>query len=421
MKPFPEYINGIGVMTRSIPTLSFRQRLIGAVTLLTASAVLLSACSYSHIELYEPDDYPAHQRPGESLKNLVDALVQPSIQSGESVGVVVAVVTPRANRYFSYGYSSLEAKKPMSADTIFGVGSVTKAFVSALLAEMVERGEVRYEETLGELAPPDLNISNPSLRSVNLRELVSHTSGLPREPRSWESLRSAIRFLVAGENLYNYVSKPALYELLAGYSAFNIHPAPYRYSNIGMGLLGFLLASRANGRFADLVRERICEPIGMTVCSFNPEELGSADLAAGYSGDQPFLMRRNKRIEAWRLDESMEAAGGLYTNARSLTRFLRGHLDPVSTRLSTALSSTRTIESDAGDEQVARGWFIRKTGVRQDRMFYQIGIFAGFTCFLGMNIEHQVGVIVLKNNFSWNEKIGARLLQRLLLTPAISA
>ncbi|MEO9180792.1 MAG: serine hydrolase domain-containing protein, partial [Acidimicrobiales bacterium] len=142
--------------------------------------------------------------------------------------------------------------------TRFEVGSVTKAFTGMLLAEAVRRGEVTLESTVGLLVP---TMSGSPLGSVTLRELCTHTSGLPRLPRTLNMLVQSICSAWFGTNPYRALSPTSVLRLARRQRL--VQRGQYRYSNLGATVLGLALATAAGCDFPTLLFERVCAPIGM--------------------------------------------------------------------------------------------------------------------------------------------------------------
>jgi CubicO group peptidase (beta-lactamase class C family) len=73
-------------------------------------------------------------------------------------------------------------KRPLNADTIFEIGSVTKVFTSLLLADMAARGEVALTDPVEKYLPAGVKVPHRAGQAITLQDLATHTSGLPREP-----------------------------------------------------------------------------------------------------------------------------------------------------------------------------------------------------------------------------------------------
>ncbi len=188
--------------------------------------------------------------------------------------------------------------------TIFQIGSVTKVFTALLLADMAERGEVHLSDPAASYLP------GPAGDGPTLADLATHTSGLPRLPRGL--LRSAL--LHPRDPYARY--PPARLVRDAGRALRAGSPGShYAYSNFGFGLLGYLLGQAAGTPYETLVTRRICVPLGLSDTTFAAP--GPPRAARGH--------RRARPVPDWRLG-ALAGAGGLYSTAADLARFLRACL-----------------------------------------------------------------------------------------------
>ena len=201
-------------------------------------------------------------------KDLAGALKSGELAPSTGAGVSIAVVEHGVTRIFSYG-----AAKP---DSIYEIGSITKTFTGLVLSQMVEQGEVRFDEPVRELLPAG-TVGKPDGSEITLLDLATHHSGLPREPDNLHPADPANPFAdYRPADLYAYVAKhtvakPAQTEFL--------------YSNLGFGLLGQALSNRAGVPFADLLEQEVTGPLGLkdTVVSLSPEQ--QARFIPGHSSD----------------------------------------------------------------------------------------------------------------------------------------
>src|SRR5687768_6632479 len=93
------------------------------------------------------------------------------------VGIVVGVIEPRGRRVVAHGRSGAEGVA-LGGDTVFLIGSVTKAFTTLLLAEMVRQGEVGLDDPAANYLPAGVRMPQRG-RPITLRDLATHVSGLP--------------------------------------------------------------------------------------------------------------------------------------------------------------------------------------------------------------------------------------------------
>jgi hypothetical protein len=114
-------------------------------------------------------------------------------QEKRGVGLAVGIFDANGFRVITCGQSGNPARPQVDGDTLFEIGSITKVFTATLLADMVERGEVSLDDTLRQGLPATLRFHSPSAGDIKLRQLATHTSGLPRLPDdpafSWSMIR----------------------------------------------------------------------------------------------------------------------------------------------------------------------------------------------------------------------------------------
>jgi CubicO group peptidase (beta-lactamase class C family) len=113
------------------------------------------------------------------------------------------------------------------------IGSITKVFTGILFADMCEHGEVGLEDPIGRWVPAEVAERLPD-HQPTLRQLATHTSGLPRLPKGW--MRR-----IKGPDPYSQLSLQDVWDAL-GPQTLAPSKERFRYSNFGMGLLGHLLS-----------------------------------------------------------------------------------------------------------------------------------------------------------------------------------
>ncbi|MEI7732727.1 MAG: serine hydrolase domain-containing protein [Verrucomicrobiota bacterium] len=392
----------------------FGIRIFSGVVLLLGAVVLTGCTSLSSRVVTDPAPAVARLKAGASLKQEVDLLAQPLVDSGEVMGLAVGTVTPSGGpQVFGYGRTGL-TNNPVLPDgkTIFQIGSLSKLFVASLLAVLVEEGTLRYEDTVRDILPPEVKI-NPETGKLTLYELVTHTGGLPREPVCLAQLSDFIRFLFTGHNLYTYIDKRRLYLYLR-----NGHPKPNPerlslYSNFGVGMLAHLIEVKTGRSFPELLEEKICRPLNLRDTGFVLNAEQQRRLAKGHAGDQPRFLRRQTPLKPWDMGEIMRASGAMYSTPDDMLVFVQSHLGLRHLPLDRILSTTQRVQCQAPDEPVAFGWRVNEFEAGRVKITYIHGMVAGYTAYMGMDTERGVAVVVLSNTFNWNEKVGHNLMLRL--------
>jgi CubicO group peptidase (beta-lactamase class C family) len=194
-----------------------------------------------------------------------------------SIGMAVCVVAPQQTRVVTWGRERSSDDRPISSDTVFEIGSITKVFTALLLANMTRSGEVALEDPVTRHLPGDFRVPELNGRPVTLADLATHTSGLPRWPP------------IPGQRLSPEWREAVARFSLADFKAWlaDVGPAPeaqggWWYSNAGYVLISLALAHRGDQSFETLLHGRILEPTGLTDTRLNPTEAMLSRLAGGH-------------------------------------------------------------------------------------------------------------------------------------------
>ncbi|MGW5669061.1 serine hydrolase domain-containing protein [Micromonospora sp. NPDC003776] len=157
---------------------------------------------------------------------------------------------------------------PLGPETVFRIGSVTKTFTSVLVMQCRDEGLLDLDDPIGR------HLDLPAHGELTVRRLLSHTAGLQREPHGdvWDSLRA-----------------PEVPELLADLARVErVLPTGRRfhYSNLGMALLGELVARLRGGTWAEVLAERVLAPLGLNATGPVPgERAATGFLVDAYSDE----------------------------------------------------------------------------------------------------------------------------------------
>ncbi|MEU1420128.1 serine hydrolase domain-containing protein [Kitasatospora sp. NPDC005751] len=246
--------------------------------------------------------------------------------------------------------SDRSSERPVRADTRFALGSVTRTFTGLLLAEMATRGEVGYDDPIDRYLPAGAAPGYPRERPITLLHPATHTSGLPRLPVGLLPAMAPRWFT----SPYATFGPAHLLGALPRTPVRGTPGAQVRYSNLGFGLLGLLLANAAGQRYEDLLEARVCGPLGLVDTSCGP---GRED-AAGY--------RRGRRVPSFRLP-ALPGASALRSTVDDMLRYLQAHLalDAVSlparadaSVLRRALGEVRRprVDRRRGGARICLGW-----------------------------------------------------------------
>ncbi len=208
---------------------------------------------------------------------------------------------------FTEGFGTrTDAGGAVDADTVFRIGSITKVFTGMALLALRDDGRIGLDDPVTRYVPELGDALYPTLDSpvITLRNLVTHTSGLPRVG----DLRYADPHGVTEPELVA-AARQAVLEFSPGTDA--------RYSNLAMAL-GGLVVTRASGEPArDFITQRILAPLGMRQTTWDQSAVPEGKLAEGHAK----VLGRYLPVNAhWRLGAA-EGMGGLYSTVTDLARF----------------------------------------------------------------------------------------------------
>lgn len=295
-------------------------------------------------------------------------------------------------RVVSFGHGGAGA----GHDPVFEIGSIGKTFTTTLLALLVRDGVVSLDDPVARFRP-----QYPFSATVTLRQLASHAAGLPANPAGgWTMLLRGRRF-AAGfrpDDLDACLHRqPARPRTLGRFA----------YSNVGMALLGNLLADCLGTDYAQAVQARILQPLGMHDTRTDPAGYPPGRLLDGHDA-------RGRRTPPMRW-HGMEPAGVWFSTVPDMTRFLRAQAgldDPAWAALArTMLAPLAKVSSDT---RAGLGWMRSPVDGIGDVAWHSGGTF-GQHAVVQWALERPLGVVLLGNRRPplWHHLSAARRLEDL--------
>ena len=270
-----------------------------------------------------------------------------------------------------YGKADLEWEIPNAPDVKFRLGSLTKQFTAALVLMLQEDGKLKLSDPVSKYIPD----APKSWAAITLAELLGHVSGIA-------NFTEDERFPVWR------MSPHTLSELLAFIEARPLGFVPgsrFEYSNSNYEALGAVIEKVSGRSYADMLKQRIFQPVGMSDSGLDTDELVLSKRAQGYQPGANGLehARSESMTVPW-------AAGSVYSTTGDLLRWERSLfggkvISPASLKLMTT----------PGQGNYGLGVSIRKRD-GHDVIEHEGGI-EGFNTYLGYEPERRIAVIVLSN------------------------
>ncbi|SPE61059.1 hypothetical protein SBV1_60018 [Verrucomicrobia bacterium] len=298
------------------------------------------------------------------------------------VGLVVGMIDAQGSRLVSYGKRDDLAGQPVDGNTVFELGTLTKLFTGLLLADMVERGQMKLDDPVQQYLPPSVRMPTHRGKAITLLHLATDTSGLPQDPenltpRSWR-------------NPYADYTVEKLYAFLSHHKLPRDPGAEKEESNVGKALLAHVIALRAGTNYETLLRDRICRPLGMNdTCLTLTPELKARQATSYALADKP--------VPNCDFSAVLVGAGGLHSTANDLSKFLSAALGVTPCSLTPTLKKLPESHRLESGLEATLGWDESSPTVQAE------GETFGCRAFMGLDPDRRRGLVVLAN--CYNESV----------------
>lgn len=322
--------------------------------------------SLPEVSMARADGTPQTDRPD------VDAYVQAQLLRQRIPGASIAVMHAGQIVYAkSYGYADAAAKVPMQPELRLDLGSISKQFVSVAVMMLVEEGRLGLDDRLATY----LGDEGPAgWTDITLRQLLSHTAGLPSLP---------------DDAFFNGIGAPGATTEAAMLARFRTYPLLFRpgtgwsYSNVGYDLLGFIVSRVTGHPYREFIQQRVFAPLGINSARFLSAANDRAGAATGYGmvdgGWEP------EQLSAGITDYLGTGASGIQMSALDMAKW-EAALDagalvsPASWELMWTPAPSASTPADDYDWGTAYGfgWFLQ-TLPNGDRVASHSGGMPGFT------------------------------------------
>ena len=196
----------------------------------------------------------------EELKAKIDSTYTSLLKKNKVTGTSIAIVDNGEIVYATgYGFSDLENEKKADANTIYGIGSITKAFTALSVMQLQEQEKLKVTNSIKDYLV-DLDIENPfnDGNQIYINDILSHTSGLPSD-------------ILNGFFVDNPPSISWAIEELNKQRMISPRQYTWAYSNVSYGLLGELISKVSGVTYADYLKQNIFTPLNMTSSSIGYE------------------------------------------------------------------------------------------------------------------------------------------------------
>lgn len=216
-------------------------------------------------------------------------------------GIAVAVTVNGKTSFYNYGLASKESNMPVSENTLFELGSVSKTFTATLAAVAVAEGKLSLEDHPSRYMP---QLKGRAIDKATVLHFGTYTAGgFPQQ------FPDAVKNDEASMLAYFRNWKP------------KAKPGKLReYSNPSLGLFGHLTALALKENFADAMQQRVFAPLGLTNTYIKVPESAMPNYAWGYDKDKPVRMRP---------DLFSEETYGVRSTSADMIRYVQANIAPA--------------------------------------------------------------------------------------------
>jgi len=330
-------------------------------------------------------------RANKSLEGF-DTLAQKALRDWLVPGMGIAVVyDDQLVLLEGYGKRDREKELPVTPQTLFAIGSSTKAFTTFTLATLVNEGNLDWEEPVCNYLP-DFRMHDPVVtRQITPVDLITHRSGLPRHDLLWYGNQNISRSELVHRLRYLPLSTDIRQE--------------FQYNNLMYLTAGYLTEQLTGQTWEDAVKQRIFEPLGMQRSNFSVMiSQKDDDYAKGYREEADQL-----KFIPFRSINVMGPAGSINSSVEEMSRWMKVQLNGGKYEEQILLSPSliekmhqphmvtnrSSQHKEISDTDYGLGWFI--DSYRGHKRVFHGGNIDGFSALVTLFPADDLGIVVLTN------------------------
>lgn len=333
-----------------------------------------------------------------TMKSEVTQIAEGFLDKPGTQGLSIGIIKGGQTYTYCFGNSCESPYSPVKAENLFEIGSITKVFTGILFADQVLSNGLNPDSRLADYVSFGSPYSN-----VTLRQLATHSSGLPR----------------LADNFWNCVKDPG--NPYAGYSdndlrayLSNVKPVSqpgerYLYSNVGMGVLGWVISDVNQKPYEELLKERVINQLGLSNTSATLTSSQKRNLATGYS--------QGSAVKNWDFQNCTSAQGSLRSDINDMITFAQANLHPEKTPIEAAIRMSQEIhfKDPVKNRLMGLGWHIGY--FNGDKYLEHTGGTGGYRSFIGLVPGKDMAVIVLSNSDQDVALMGVEILKSVSVNP----
>jgi CubicO group peptidase (beta-lactamase class C family) len=326
----------------------------------------------------------------------IDTIVNDAMATFEVPGAAIGIVQDGKIIYAKgFGYRDLKGKQPVTTDTLFAIGSCTKAFTTLVLGTLVDEGLIHWDDPVIRYLPEFRLKDDYATHKTTIRDLTTHCTGLPGHNFAW----------------YNSdLTRDEVLKRLEHLDFTHDLRKKFQYNNVLYAVLGLVIERVTGNSWEEEVQARIFSPLGMVHSNFSIEAIKNS-----HNFSYPHAKRKNQmQIIPFQKVVNMGPAGSINSNIEEMVHWIKlqlseGVVDGKTLIQQSTLDEMRTIQVAAGEFPKGRsyllgyglGWYIGNYGGHY--LVGHGGAVDGFISSIFLLPQENIGVIVLTNTSSCGE------------------
>ena len=359
---------------------------INRLLIIVLSFILLSlGCSSLHSDrpIFKKGDFPG-------AVTALDTIIKNNLKHHRIPGAAVALVH-EGRVIFSqcYGYADTPKKVPITEDTYFMAGSLTKSFTALAVLKLIEEGKIDLHADIKKYIPgfSIKKLYDGDEVPITVNHLLTHTSGL------------MIDYYVRSAGERKNSNADLLSQLRDEYLCFKPGSA-FKYSNIGYRLLGMMIERVTGERFEDYLQKEVFKPLRLNNSFFEYTAGMTPRMSKGHNGDK----------ETSRVDNEDKSASGLFSTLKDLTAFLK-FLSSKASQLPGGMNNDKIIDliiknADPtidtfydSKNRYSSGWYLNSYQFNSiHEVLSSSGNINGFSTAITYLPEERLGIVLLTNS-----------------------
>lgn len=341
---------------------------------------LMIACSIFGVASCDREQTPVETDFSAALEKLSEG-AEHEMSSWPIPGMVIVVSDGEKTIWSkAYGHSDLVGETPLSPDSVFRIGSISKLFTDIALMRLAEEGKVDLDAPVTDYIP-EFSPKNAFSAAITLRQLMSHRSGLVREPPVGH---------------YFADSEPGLAETVLSLNDTSLVAPPgelVKYSNAGVAVVGYVIERVTGKPYDEAVMETVLSPLRAEGFWFYNNDSVRKRMPEGLIGSHDDVFS-----EALVYDFGMAPAANLYATPEALLMFARALMNGGQAQGGERIVSRETLEMmwapTRGEEGQSFGIGFQLGEIDGRKLVYHGGAVYGFNTRLYMLPEEQLAIAV---------------------------